>query len=88
MASQANKKRIKGPILKEGDKVYLWRRYIRTKRQSNKLDFLKIGPYRIRAVKGPVNYELNLPKGMKIHLVFYISLLEKADPETPLDRTT
>jgi hypothetical protein len=32
MAIQANKKRIKGPILKEGDKVYLWRRHIRTKR--------------------------------------------------------
>jgi hypothetical protein len=25
---------------------------------------------------------------MKIHPVFHISLLEKADPETPLDRTT
>ena len=61
MAVQANKKRVEGPTLKEGDKVYLWRWNIKTKRQSNKLDFLKIGLYKIRVVKGPVNYELELP---------------------------
>jgi hypothetical protein len=85
MAIQANKKRVEGPTLKEGDKVYLWRRNIKTKRQSSKLDFLKLGPFRIKRVKGPVNYELELPKSMRIHPVFHISLLEKADPETPVD---
>lgn len=85
MAIQANKKRVAGPTLKEGDRVYLWRRNIKTKRQSSKLDFLKLGPFKIKRVKGPVNYELDLPKSMRIHPVFHISLLEKADPETPVD---
>jgi RNase H-like domain found in reverse transcriptase/Reverse transcriptase (RNA-dependent DNA polymerase)/Chromo (CHRromatin Organisation MOdifier) domain/Integrase zinc binding domain/Integrase core domain/Aspartyl protease len=85
MAMYANKKRVKGPTLKEGDKVYLWRRNIKTKRQSKKLDFLKIGPFRVRSVKGNVNYELALPKGMNMHPIFHISLLEPADQETPLE---
>jgi hypothetical protein len=87
MAERANKKRSEGPDLKEGDKVYLWRRNMRTKRQSRKLDFLKIGPFRIKAVKGPVNYELQLPPGMKVHPVFHVSLLEKAEPDAPLDNS-
>jgi hypothetical protein len=85
MAITANKKRVEGPTLKEGDKVYLWRRNIKTKRASKKLDFLKLGPFKIKSVKGPVNYELYLPKKMRIHPVFHVSLLEKADPETPVD---
>lgn len=88
MAERANKKRSAGPDLKEGDKVYLWRRNLRTKRQSRKLDFLKIGPFTIKSVKGPVNYELKLPPTMRVHPVFHISLLEKADNETPLDQDT
>jgi hypothetical protein len=85
MAINANKKRVEGPTLKEGDRVYLWRQNIKTKRASKKLDFLKLGPFKIKAVKGPVNYELYLPKKMRIHPVFHVSLLEKADPETPVD---
>lgn len=85
MSVTANKKRIEGPILKKGDKVYLWRRNIKTKRQSSKLDFLKLGPFEIKDTKGPVNYELQLPKKMRIHPVFHVSLLERADDETPID---
>ena len=33
--------------LKEGDKVYLLRRYIRTRKPSNKLDFKKLGLFKI-----------------------------------------
>ena len=85
MANQANKRRVAGPTLKEGDKAYLWRRNIKTKRQSSKLDFLKLGLFKVKSIKGPVNYELELPKSMRIHPVFYISLLERADPDTPVD---
>src|SRR5579883_2025881 len=88
MISQANQKRSEGPDLKEGDKVYLWRRNIRTKRQSDKLNFLKIRPFKIKRIIGPVNYELQLPKNMRIHPIFHVSLLEKANPETPLDKET
>jgi hypothetical protein len=85
MARYANQKRIEGPTFGEGDKVYLWRRNIKTRRPNSKLDFLKIGPYEVKAKKGPVNYELRLPSQMRIHPVFHVSLLEPADPETPVD---
>jgi hypothetical protein len=61
MARQANKKRSEGPDLRKGDKVYLWKRNIKTTRPSGKLDFLKIGPFEIEDRKGPVNLRLRLP---------------------------
>jgi hypothetical protein len=64
------------PILKEGDKIYLIRRNIQTKRPSTKLDHKKLGLFKIKRIIGPVNYKLVLPKTMNIHLVFHISLLE------------
>ena len=41
----ADKKRIEGPILKERDKTYLLRRNIKTVQSSNKLDYIKLGPF-------------------------------------------
>lgn len=78
-----NKHRSMEPTLKEGGKVYLIRRNIKTKRPSDKLDHKKLGPYKIKKVKGPVNYELDLPSNMNIHPVFHISLLEPAPPGAP-----
>lgn len=69
-----------GPTLKEGDKVYLLRKNIQTKRPSSKLDHKKLGPFKIQKVVGPVNFRLQLPKTMNIHPVFHISLLEYAPP--------
>ncbi|KAM0712543.1 hypothetical protein Q7P37_011640 [Cladosporium fusiforme] len=84
MTVQANKKRIEGPTLKEGDRVYLLRRNIKSKKQSKKLDAVKLGPFKIRRKKGPVSFELEIPKKMRIHPVFHISLLEPATPDTTL----
>ena len=81
-----NKKRSMEPTLKEGDKVYLLHRNIKTKRPSDKLDHKKLGPFKIEKVIGPVNYKLKLPTTMNIHPVFHISLLEPAPegaPEAP-----
>jgi hypothetical protein len=64
------------PTLKKGDKVYLIRRNIQTKRPSTKLDHKKLGLFKIKRVIGLINYKLVLPKTMNIHLVFYVSLLE------------
>ena len=75
---QANKKRTEGPALREGGMVYLVRKNIKTKRPSNKLDHTKLGPFRITKKIGKVNYRLNLLENMRIHNVFYISLLELA----------
>jgi hypothetical protein len=37
-----------------------------------------LGLYKIVAKKSLVNYELRLPKGSRLYLVFYVSLLEPA----------
>ena len=75
-----NKHRSVEPTLKEGDKVWLIRKNIKTKRPSDKLDHKKLGPFKIDKVVGPVNYRLKLPRTMNIHPVFHISLLEPALP--------
>ena len=92
MTKYANQRRLKGPTLKEGGVVYLLRRNIRTKRPSDKLDYKKLGPFKIKRQVSTVNYELELPDGMRIHPVFHVSLLEPASPdaktETQLETET
>ena len=83
----ANKKRKTAPQLKKGDKVYLRTKNLRTKRPSKGLDNVKVGPFLIIDQKGPVTYTLDLPKNARIHPRFHISLLEPADPATPLQQT-
>ncbi len=82
-----NKKRKTTPQLKEGDKVYLLTKNLRTRKPSKKLDHVKVGSFLVKKAKGPVNYELDLPKDAKVFLVFHISLLEPADPSTPIQET-
>ena len=72
------------PELKEGDRVYLLRKNIKTKRPSNKLDYKKLGLFKIDKKIGSVNYKLKLPKTMEIHPIFHISLLEPAPPGAPV----
>ena len=76
MTEYANRKRLEGPTLKGGDKVYLLRRNIKSDKPTKKLDAVKLGPFKILRKKGLVNYELELPKRMRIYPVFYVSLLE------------
>jgi hypothetical protein len=68
------------PTLKERDKIYLIQWNIQTKQPSTKLDYKKLGLFKIKKVIGPVNYKLVLPKTMNIHPVFHISLLEPVLP--------
>jgi hypothetical protein len=75
-------------MLKKGDRVYLLRKNMKTKRLSDKLDYKKVGPFTIKEKLGPVNYRLKLLNIMRIYLVFYIALLELAPPGTPLETTT
>ena len=58
--------------------VYLTRKNIKTKRPSNKLDYTKLGPYKIKKKLGPVTFELQVLEGIRIYPVFYILLLELA----------
>jgi hypothetical protein len=86
MTKYANRKRLEGPTLKGGDKVYLLRRNIKSDKPTKKLDAVKLGLFKILRQKGPVNYELELPKRMRIHLVFHVLLLEPATPDAALQQ--
>jgi len=50
-------------------------RDIKTTRPSKKLDYKKIGPFKIVAKIGRSGYNLALPPSMAIHNTFHISLL-------------
>ena len=78
MKTYYDQSRLKGPTFERGDKVYLLRKNIKTKRPSDKLDFKKIGPFKVEEVISVTNYRLSLPSNIRIHPVFYISLLEPA----------
>lgn len=85
-AAYANKKRSVEPALKEGDKVYLLRKNIKTTRPSTKLDFKKLGPFKIARKVSSVNYELQLPKTTRrVHPIFHVSLLEPAKGSVPVE---
>lgn len=72
-----DKYRLEGPCLERGDKVYLISRNLRIKRLSRKLDFKKIGLFKIEEKVSTSNYRLSLPITMRIRTyVFYILLLE------------
>jgi hypothetical protein len=85
--SYVNQKRKTAPQLKEGDKVYLHTKNLRSKRPSKGLDHVKVGPFLILKQNGLVTYTLELLPDAKIHPRFYINLLEPADLKTPLQRT-
>ena len=81
-ALYVNKKRNRDSTLKEGNKVYLLRRNIKTKRLSNKLNHIKLKPFRILKAKKSVNFKLNLSTLMRIRSIFHIFLLKSAHPDT------
>jgi murein L,D-transpeptidase YcbB/YkuD len=86
-AKYQNKKRKMASQLKEGDKMYLLTKNLKIRKKSKKLDHVKVEPFFIKAVKGPINYELDLLKDAKVFLVFHISLLEPVDPSTSIQKT-
>src|SRR4051794_14810900 len=79
MKQYYDKHRLEGPRLERGDKVYLILRNLRTKRPSKKLDFKKVGPFKVDEQISTSNYRLSLLGTMKLQTnVFHISLLEPA----------
>lgn len=72
----ANNNRISPPILDIGSSVWLLRKNIRTTRPSDKLDYKRLGPFKIKKKISTHAYRLDLPKTMKVHPVFHVSMLE------------
>ena len=85
MKTYYDQARLKGPTFKRGDKVYLLRKNIKTKRLSDKLDFKKIRLFKVDEVILETNYRLSLPNNIRIHPVFYISLLELAPKNAQIE---
>jgi len=77
-SEQANKSRISSPKLEVGDEVWLLRRNVQTTRPSTKLDFRRLGKFRMLQKVSSHAHKLDLPPYMKVHPVFHISLLEPA----------
>ena len=70
--------------LKKGGKVYLLQKNIEMTRSSNKLDHVKIRPFKIIRNIKRTSFKLKLPEGMwQKHSVFHIFLLEPAPAEVP-----
>jgi hypothetical protein len=78
-----NKSKLKKPRFREGDLVYLLRRNVKTIRPSNKLDYKKFGSFKVKRNIKNISYELYLLLTIKIYPIFYISLLELANSDTP-----
>ena len=81
-----DKYRLKGPRLKEGDKVFLLTWNLKIKRTSKKLDFKKVGPFKIIKKVITLNYELILPSSIRLRTnIFYVSLLKLAYKNAKFD---
>ena len=78
MKKYYNQKRSEGPDLKEGNKVQLLYKNFKSRCLSKKLDYIKLGLYRIKEKLLEVVYRLDLPAKIKIYLVQYIVILELA----------
>ena len=77
METYENQKQRKKPQLKKKDKIYLNIKNLKIKKPNKKLDYIKVGLFRIKAIKGIVNYKLELLAEAKIYPVFYILFLER-----------
>jgi hypothetical protein len=79
----ANRKRMPARQYREGQRVWLDARNIRTLRPKKKLDWKNLGPFTITKVVSPYAYQLELPASMRIHPVFHVNLLRPV-AENPL----
>jgi len=73
-----NFKKSKGLDLKEENKVWLLYKNFKLRQLSKKLDYVKIGLFKIVIKISEVTYKLNLLAKMKIYPVQYIIMLKLA----------
>jgi hypothetical protein len=84
MTMYYNKSKLEESRFQEKDLIYLLRRNIKTIRLSDKLDYKKFGPFKVKRNIKNISYKIYLPLTMRIHPIFHISLLESADSDTPI----
>ena len=65
-----------GPDLKGGNKVQLLYKNILNKQLSKKVNYIKLGPFKIKKKVTEVNYKLDLLAKIKIYLIQYIIMLK------------
>jgi hypothetical protein len=84
LEAQARQTRYAGGkemVFEVGDKVWLSAKHIQTARPLKKLDYKRLGPFKITKVINRNAYRLELPNSMKVHNVFHVSLLDRyAEP--------
>jgi hypothetical protein len=78
-----NKLKLERPRFREKNLIYLLRRNIKTIRPSEKLNYKKFGPFKVKRNIKNISYELHLPLTIRIYPIFHISLLESADLDIP-----
>ena len=71
-----NQKVSKGLNLKEGNKIYLLTKNFESKRLSKKLNYIKIGLFKIINTVTEVIYRLDLLLKITFYLVYYIVILK------------
>ena len=81
------RKSMNAPEFAIGSRVWLIRKFIKTKRPCHKLDHRRLGPFKIMEKIGTLAYRLELPSSMQIHNVFHVSLLEPYHYDDDPDRT-
>lgn len=65
------------PVFAPGDKVWLDTKNLKLKQPSKKLSAKRVGPYEVVERIGDLDYRLKLPKSLRVHPVFHVSLLTK-----------
>jgi hypothetical protein len=79
-----NKSKLERFRFRERDLIYLLRRNIKIIRPSDKFDYKKFGPFKVKRNIKNISYEFHFSLTMRIHFVFHIFLLELADLDTPI----
>ena len=88
MKKYADIRRVQAPLFKPGNLVWLLRKFVKTTRPCEKLDYRKLGPYKVIEQINPVTFRLELPPSIRIHDAFHVSLLEPYEPNEFPERET
>ena len=78
-----DKKRFEEIDLKVGGKAFMLRKNMKTTKKNNKLNHVKVEPFKILRNIKRINYKLKLSTNIKKkHSIFHISLLKSAHSNT------